>query len=94
MEETDPDGTIDLNIFLGDLIDRGPDSIAAVQRVVNLIEEGKARLILGNHEVMFMGAMQGDSTLLSNWLFNGGDDVLKQRIQKRLDGHWQECHRR
>ncbi|TVR44379.1 MAG: hypothetical protein EA402_07215 [Planctomycetota bacterium] len=37
-------------VFLGDLIDRGPDSSAVVGMVRGLIEEGRAQAIIGNHE--------------------------------------------
>ena len=37
-------------LFLGDLIDRGPDSKAVVNKVQALCSSGKARCIIGNHE--------------------------------------------
>lgn len=37
-------------VFVGDLIDRGPDSAAVVRRVRALCEAGRARCIMGNHE--------------------------------------------
>lgn len=38
-------------IFVGDLCDRGPDSIAVIRQVKTLIENGNAQCILGNHEI-------------------------------------------
>jgi len=38
-------------VFLGDLVDRGPDSVAVVDRVAGLVAEGRASCILGNHEL-------------------------------------------
>lgn len=38
-------------VFLGDLVDRGPDSPAVLHRVQDLVESGKAQCILGNHEL-------------------------------------------
>ena len=38
-------------IFVGDLCDRGADSLAVIQRVKTLIEQGNAQCILGNHEL-------------------------------------------
>lgn len=38
-------------VFLGDLIDRGPDSLGVVRLVQRLIEAGNAYAILGNHEL-------------------------------------------
>lgn len=37
-------------IFLGDLIDRGPEPCKVVDTVRNMIEAGSARCIMGNHE--------------------------------------------
>lgn len=48
-------------IFLGDLIDRGPESAGVVERVRERLEGGDARLILGNHEEVFAAAARGDS---------------------------------
>jgi hypothetical protein len=41
-------------IFLGDLIDRGPNSAKVVDFVKSLCDVGKARCILGNHEFNFI----------------------------------------
>lgn len=48
-------------IFLGDLIDRGPESAGVVERVRERLADGGARLILGNHEEVFAAAARGDS---------------------------------
>lgn len=48
-------------IFLGDLIDRGPESAGVVERVRERLAAGGARLILGNHEEVFAAAARGDS---------------------------------
>lgn len=38
-------------LFLGDLIDRGPDQRAVVERVADLEDAGLAQRVLGNHEM-------------------------------------------
>jgi len=38
-------------VFLGDLIDRGPDSPAVVDRVIELVKANKAFCLMGNHEL-------------------------------------------
>ncbi|MGK9173015.1 protein-serine/threonine phosphatase [Yokenella regensburgei] len=56
----------DLLIAVGDLIDRGPESLACLE----LIKKPWFRTVRGNHEQMAMEALQkGDETL---WLLNGG----------------------
>jgi hypothetical protein len=41
-------------VFLGDLIDRGPDSPAVVEKVMQLVDNGVAQCILGNHELLLL----------------------------------------
>lgn len=38
-------------VFLGDLVDRGPDSPAVVEKVMDLIDRGDAHCLMGNHEL-------------------------------------------
>lgn len=38
-------------VFLGDFIDRGPENRAVIRLVRDLIDSGKARAIMGNHEL-------------------------------------------
>ena len=38
-------------VFLGDFIDRGPENRRVVSTVRSLVESGKARAVLGNHEL-------------------------------------------
>jgi hypothetical protein len=37
-------------VFVGDLVDRGPDSVAVVELVEHLVKSGIAQCVLGNHE--------------------------------------------
>ena len=51
-------------IFLGDLIDRGPDSAGVVERLRLLAASRPAntiRFVIGNHEEVFLGALAGDA---------------------------------
>lgn len=41
-------------LFLGDLIDRGPENAAVIRTIRSLIDEDRADLILGNHELNAM----------------------------------------
>lgn len=38
-------------VFLGDLMDRGPDSPAVIDKVMRLVSEGNAHCLMGNHEL-------------------------------------------
>jgi len=42
--------------FIGDLVDRGPDGIGAIDLVMRLQEEGDVRCLLGNHEAGILAA--------------------------------------
>ena len=42
-------------IFLGDLIDRGPDQVEVVNAVRSMIDAGHARSVMGNHEFNALG---------------------------------------
>ena len=54
-------------VFVGDLVDRGPDSPGVVERVMNMVNAGNAQCILGNHELNIVR----DSRKLDNhWFFN------------------------
>lgn len=44
-------------VFLGDLLDRGPDSRGVVRRVRALAEAGRAACVLGNHEYAMLRAL-------------------------------------
>lgn len=78
------DGVKRLIIFLGDLIDRGPDSLGAVRAAMDAAELCNAdeRIILpGNHELMMIDAFDGMSQNL--WLGNGGRTVMAE-----IDPNW------
>jgi hypothetical protein len=56
-------------VFLGDLIDRGPDSQAVVRKVADLVDRGRALAILGNHDLSAVGLRQKS---FNTWLFGHG----------------------
>jgi hypothetical protein len=47
---THPDGDRSI-VFLGDFIDRGPENAAVIRLARDLIDSGKARAVMGNHEL-------------------------------------------
>lgn len=63
-------------VFLGDLIDRGPDSAEVVRRVRELVELGVARLIKGNHEETLVRAATGDPVAVRGLIHIGGLPTL------------------
>ena len=63
----------DLLISVGDIIDRGPDSLGCLA----LLEEPWFRCVRGNHEEMALSALQGQEMAL--WQMNGGDWFFRLR---------------
>ena len=64
-------------VFLGDLIDRGPDSRAVVERAKHLCESGQAIAIKGNHEELMLHAYdKRESIGIYWWAENGGDETI------------------
>ncbi|HEU0075270.1 MAG TPA: polynucleotide kinase-phosphatase [Dehalococcoidia bacterium] len=52
-----PDGRT--AIFLGDLVDRGPDTPGVLRLVMSMVKSGAALCVPGNHDVKLMRALQG-----------------------------------
>lgn len=51
-------------VFLGDLVDRGPDSPAVLRTVRDLVAAGRAQCVLGNHE---LNLLRGDHKHGNSW---------------------------
>ncbi len=54
-------------VFVGDLVDRGPDSPGVVLFVKNLVENGNAQIVLGNHEI---NVLQHKAKSGAGWYFH------------------------
>jgi len=52
-------------IFLGDVIDRGPDSLKVLLKIKELVKNKKALLLLGNHEENLLRALKKEAKQLS-----------------------------
>jgi serine/threonine protein phosphatase 1 len=74
IEESRPERT--LEIFLGDYVDRGPQSRGVVEWMAKAPLIADERLcLLGNHEDMLLRSLD-DTSVLRTWLFNGGGETL------------------
>lgn len=67
-------GSNDQVYFLGDLIDRGPQS----SQVVNFVKQSSYPCLLGNHEQMLLDfvSSKGTPIVKQAWLYSGGDATL------------------
>ncbi|MEC8555222.1 MAG: metallophosphoesterase family protein [Planctomycetota bacterium] len=61
-------------VFLGDYVDRGPDSKGVLRTLIELQQHCSPVFLLGNHEIMFRGALRGLDPQL--WLQTGGQQTL------------------
>lgn len=57
-------------VFVGDLVDRGPDSPGVVRLVQRLVEAGIASCVAGNHE---LNVLAGDEKEGNGWYFHHAD---------------------
>ena len=60
-----------ITVFIGDYIDRGPDSRAVLDLLLRWREDNEAVFIRGNHET-FLPRFLADSRTLDAWRQNGG----------------------
>lgn len=84
LEHYDRDSKV---VFLGDAIDRGPDSYGVIKKLMEL----DAVCILGNHEYMSLDALFPNKVLFKNtaplWSdFNGGSKTLDSFEKAVADG--------
>ena len=85
----------DILITLGDYIDRGPNSFAVLDWLIDYARNGQLIPLRGNHEILMLKARENE-TELSSWLKYGGDATLKSyspfsesgRLADVPDKHW------
>ncbi|WP_462411552.1 metallophosphoesterase family protein [Neobacillus sp. Marseille-QA0830] len=72
-------------VFVGDLIDRGPNSVGVIRFVKQLREKHPDNIfvILGNHEIMMRRYVFGGNSHM--WLHYGGLEVIEE-MKTRFDG--------
>jgi serine/threonine protein phosphatase 1 len=67
-------------VFIGDYIDRGPDSSGVINTILSLMETdtfSKVVTIRGNHEQMLLDALDGDFSAYRDFISNGGKETLQ-----------------
>ena len=64
-------------VFLGDYIDRGPDSYGVIELLLNALPPGMdADFLMGNHERMMLDAL-AEEWRMPLWLSNGGGQSVQ-----------------
>jgi serine/threonine protein phosphatase 1 len=90
-DDADRDPAETTLVFLGDLVDRGPASAQVVERVRQLAtDRPHVRCLLGNHEEVFLQALDGDAKALRLFCRIGGRETalsygLSPAEYERLD---------
>jgi len=69
-------------VYLGDYIDRGPQSWDVLQEVMREVREEEAIALKGNHEQLMVSVFSGDRSNMVNWLCNGGQKTLEDMNRK------------
>lgn len=64
-------------VFLGDYIDRGPDSAGVIERLTSHRLVGHQFFLLGNHEEALLSVLDGDLEAMNGWLRFGGVQTLE-----------------
>ena len=86
LDKVQPDLEKDILLFIGDYIDRGPESRKVVDYVIRLQQNYPREHIVclkGNHEAMLLDFLQGREREL--FLLNGGLKTLRDYWGKRWD---------
>jgi serine/threonine protein phosphatase 1 len=66
-------------VFLGDLIDRGPDSLGTIDLAMQARERAQVDEVVilpGNHELMMIDALLEPGAFMTDWLHNGGAALI------------------
>lgn len=69
--------------ILGDVLDRGRDSIKIID-YIRKPENKNIHFIMGNHEFLYMMAYENPSYMI-HWLQNGGDSAYKELEEKGFE---------
>jgi protein phosphatase len=79
-------------VFVGDLVDRGPDTAGVLRLVLGMVAAGTALCVSGNHESKLLRAIRGRKVLLSHGLaeslaqLNAEPEAFRSEVEKFLDG--------
>lgn len=77
-------------VFVGDLTDRGPDSVAVVCQVARLVQNGRAQCVVGNHE---LNLLRGATKEGNGWFMRIDHDRARGKFHSSLaatDEHRQQ----
>jgi protein phosphatase len=79
-------------VFLGDLVDRGPDTPGVLRLVMAMVEDGTALCVPGNHDVKLVRALRGRNVQVKHGLAQSLEQLeseapeFRERAAAFLDG--------
>ncbi|MFI9599339.1 polynucleotide kinase-phosphatase [Streptomyces sp. NPDC052043] len=79
-------------VFVGDLVDRGPDSPGVLRRVMSMVEAGDALCVPGNHENKYGRHLKGRKVQHTHGLaetvaqMEGESEEFRARVREFIDG--------
>ncbi|MFF4792241.1 polynucleotide kinase-phosphatase [Streptomyces sp. NPDC001276] len=79
-------------VFVGDLVDRGPDSPGVLRRVMSMAEAGNALCVPGNHENKYGRHLKGRKVQPTHGLaetiaqMEGESEEFRARVREFIDG--------
>ena len=84
-------GADDRLVFLGDYVDRGPDSRGVIERLIELEQDGRHVFLRGNHESWMMSGRRNFS-MFQSWWEVGGLETMESYDTRDLNdiptAHW------
>jgi protein phosphatase len=78
-------------VFLGDLVDRGPDTPGVLRTVMSMVEAGTALCVPGNHDMKLMRKLRGRNVQITHGLaeslaqLDREPDEFKQKVAAFID---------
>ena len=72
-------------IFLGDLVDRGPQSVEVLRLVMSAVDEGRALAVPGNHDAKLLKKLEGRKIQMGHGL-----EATWEQLAKESDGFREE----
>ncbi|MEZ4700577.1 MAG: metallophosphoesterase family protein [Rhodothermales bacterium] len=67
-------------VFIGDYIDRGPDTRGVIDRLLELDQTHTCTFLRGNHEVFLLNHFDGNRHDDEVWYLNGGRQTMKSYV--------------
>ncbi|MEQ7123558.1 polynucleotide kinase-phosphatase [Actinopolymorpha sp. B11F2] len=72
-------------VFVGDLVDRGPDTPGVLRLVMGMVADGSAFCVPGNHESKLLRAMRGQNVRVSHGLAESMEQLAGESEEFRAD---------